>query len=196
MLSKSLIQLSVDGQVCVPSLLFDLRSLVELMKIIKTSFKRSHACIATFSAPKPTPLLTQASAGDSWTLTASLGQSLVGSLLLSPGSRCAQGFVCALQESASPIPCNFWWLYGRVNGNLLQQGLCHTQVCCTQSPCPCSRPLLACTSTGDSQTLKRRSGSVSMESPGAHKVLLEPSKRLWWVWVLILNATSPLLPSC
>ena len=123
MLSKSLIQLSVDGQVCVPSLLFDLRSLVELMKIIKTSFKRSHACIATFSAPKPTPLLTQASAGDSWTLTASLGQSLVGSLLLSPGSRCAQGFVCALQESASPIPCNFWWLYGRVNGNL-QESSC------------------------------------------------------------------------
>ena len=33
-------------------------------------------------------------------------------------------------------------LYGGVNGNLLQEGLCHTQVCCTQSPCPCSRPLL------------------------------------------------------
>ena len=195
MLSKSLIQLSVDGQGCVPSLLFDLRSLVELMKIIET-FKRSHACIATFSAPKPTPLQTQTSAGDSWTLTASLGQSLVGSLLLSPGSRCAQGFVCALQESASPVPCNFWWLYGRVNGNLLQQGLCHTQVCCTQSPCPCSRPLLARTSTGDSQTLKHRSGSVSMEPPGAHKVLLEPSEHLWWVWVLILNVTLPLLPSC
>ena len=26
-------------------------------------------------------------------------------------------------------------LYGGVNGDLLQEGLCHTQVCCTQSPC-------------------------------------------------------------
>ena len=33
---------------------------------------------------------------------ASLVQSLVGSLLLSPGSWCAQGFVCALQESLFP----------------------------------------------------------------------------------------------
>ena len=82
------------------------------MKIIATSFKRSHARTDTFSAPKAAPLPTQASAEDSWTLTASLGQSLVGSLLLSPGSRCTQGFVCALQESDSPVLCNFWWLYG------------------------------------------------------------------------------------
>ena len=34
-----------------------------------------------------------------------------------------------------------------------------------------------------------------MESPVAHKVLFEPSKCLWWVWGLILNAISPLLPS-
>ena len=34
--------------------------------------------------------------GHSW---ASLGQSLVESQLLSPGSWCGQGFVCALQES-------------------------------------------------------------------------------------------------
>ena len=31
----------------------------------------------------------------------SLGQSLLGSLLLSPGSWCTQGFVCAFQESVS-----------------------------------------------------------------------------------------------
>ena len=34
---------------------------------------------------------------------ASLAQSLVGSLLLSPRSWCTQGFVCALQESVSPV---------------------------------------------------------------------------------------------
>ena len=82
---------------------------------------------------------------------ASLRQSLVGSLLLSPGSWCAQGFVCALQESVFPVLCKFSWLYGGVNGYLLQKGLCHTQVCCTQSPCPCGRPLLTHTST---ETLK------------------------------------------
>ena len=41
-----------------------------------------------------------------------------------------------------------------------------------RSPCPCSRPLLTRTSTGDTQTLKGRSGSVSVESPGAQKILL------------------------
>ena len=47
----------------------------------------------------------------------------------------------------------------------------------TQSPCPCSRPLLTRTSTGDTQTLKGRSGSVSVGplGPGSHKVLFEPS---------------------
>ena len=83
---------------------------------------------------------------------ASLGQSLWGSLLLCPGSWCAQGFVCALQESISPVLCMFWRLYGGVNGDLLQEDLCHAQGYCTQSPWPCSRPLLTCTSAGDIQT--------------------------------------------
>ena len=43
-----------------------------------------------------------------------------------------------------------------VNSNLLQEGLCHRvhdQGSCTQSPCPCGRPLLTHRpSTGDTQT--------------------------------------------
>ena len=85
------------------------------------------------------------------------------------------------KESVSPVLCKFYWLYGGVNGNLLQEGLCHTQVCCTQSPFPCSRPLLTHTSAGDTQTLKGRSGSVFVESPGVHKVLFELSEHFWWV---------------
>ena len=69
------------------------------------------------SVPLTLHQATHASTRHSW---ASLGQSLVGSLLLSPGSWCTQTFVCALQESVSPILCTFWWLYGGVNGNLLQ----------------------------------------------------------------------------
>ena len=102
---------------------------------------------------------------------ASLGQSFVGSLLLSSGSWCTQGFVCALQESVSSVLYKFCQLYGGVNGDLLQESLCHTQVCCTQSPCSCGRPLLTHTSAGDTQTqfcLSLCGGS------GAHKVYLSP----------------------
>ena len=54
MLSKSLIQYSVDGWGCVPSLLFSWgQTMVEVMKIMATSFKRSHARTATLSAPNP-----------------------------------------------------------------------------------------------------------------------------------------------
>ena len=125
---------------------------------------------------------------------ASLGQSLVWSLLLSPGSWCAQAFVCALQEPVSPVLCKFWRLYGGVDSDLLQEGLCHTQVYYTQSPYPCSRPLLTRTSSGDTQTqfwlsLCEVSGSWCAQG------LFEPSEHLWRVWGLILNAFSPLLLS-
>ena len=83
------------------------------MKIMATSFRRSHAGTAAL-CPQPCsrPMLTHACTRDSWTLTASLRQSLVGSLLLSPGSWCTQGSICALQESVSPVLGKFWWLYG------------------------------------------------------------------------------------
>ena len=158
------------------------------MKIMATSFKRSHACTATLTVPNPAaghhqpkPLLE--TPGHSW---ASLGQSLVESLLPSPGSSCAQSFVCALHMSVSPVLCKFWQFCGVSNGDLLQQGLCHTQVYCTQSPCPCISPL--------QETLKHSSVSVSVGSlgPGAHKVCLSP---VGISASLILNTNSCLLPS-
>ena len=51
-----------------------------------------------------------------------------------------------------PVVYKFWQLYGGVNGGILQKGLCHTHVCCTQSSCPYSRPPPTGTSTGDAQT--------------------------------------------
>ena len=52
----------------------------------------------------------------------------------------------------------------------------------TQSPFPSSRSMLTCTSTGDIQTLKGRSGSVSVGSPGAQcfvpKLIQDWGKRL------------------
>ena len=84
---------------------------------------------------------------------------------------------------------------GGVNGNLLQKGLCHTQLCCTQSPCPCIRPLLTGTFAGGTHTqfwfsLHGVSGSWCTQD------LFEPSEHVWWVRCLILNVISPLLPSC
>ena len=103
---KSLIQFSVDGQGCVPSLLFDLRpkygrgneNNMRFHKVRYPSFKRSPAGTAALSAPDPVaghhqPMPLPETPGHSW---ASLGQSLVASLLLSPGSWHAQDFVCTL----------------------------------------------------------------------------------------------------
>jgi len=122
------------------------------MKIMVTSFKRSHAH-TTLSVPQLCirPLPTNTSIRDFSTLMVRSGSFSCGSLLLSPGSWCTQGSVCALQESVSPVLCKFWWLYGRVNGDLLQEGLCYSQVFCTQMPCPCGRPLLTYVSVGDTQ---------------------------------------------
>ena len=108
-LSKSLIKLLnfllMEGAVFTPCCLTWDQTMVEIMKTMATSFKRSCACTAAFSTPdlaaghcQSRPLLE--TPGHS---QASLGQSLLGSLLFSPGSWCTQGFVCALQESVSPV---------------------------------------------------------------------------------------------
>ena len=82
------------------------QTMVKIMRIMVTSFTRSHAWTAAFSTPKsaaghywPTPL--PQTPGHSW---ASLGQSFVGSLLLSSGSWCAQGF---FEPSKSLFPQSY-----------------------------------------------------------------------------------------
>ena len=103
MFSKSLIQFSVDRWGCVASLLFDLKpNYGGSNEDNATSFKRSQPCWAQFPRPynhhRPMPPLE--TPGHSCT---SLGQSLVGSLLLSPGSWCTQFCFCPLRV-CFPIP--------------------------------------------------------------------------------------------
>ena len=103
-----------------------------------------------------------------------------GSLFLSPGFWCTR-FCCACQKSISQVVCKFWQLCGGVNGDFLQEDLCHTH---TQSPCPCGRPLPTHTSTGDAQTqfcLSLCEVHVSWCTQG----LFEPSEHLWQEWCLI-----------
>ena len=104
MISKSLIQFSVEGWGHAPYLLFTWgQTVVQVEKIMLTSFKMSHAHTVRVSAPyyasdncRPTgPLETPR---HSW---ASLGLSLVGSLFLSSGAWYAWDSVCALQEAIS-----------------------------------------------------------------------------------------------
>ena len=115
MLSKSLIQFSVDVPGCVPSLLFDLRPNYgggnEDKGDLLQKVPCTHCCTQC-RWPCSRPPLTHALLETPGHSGASLGQSFVGSLLLSPRSWCTLGFVCALQESVSPVLCKFRQLYG------------------------------------------------------------------------------------
>ena len=114
--------------------------------------------------------------GKTIALTRQIFVGKVMSLLFNMLSRLVIAFL--FLKVCFPVLCKFWRLYGGVNGDLFQEGLCHTQVYCTQSPCPCSSPLLTHTSTGDTQThfcrsLCRVSGSRCTQG------LFEPSEHLW-----------------
>ena len=96
--------------------------MAEVMKIMGTAFKRCRACTAPLGTLNPAAAHCQPTPPPETPghPQASLGPSLMGSLLLSPGFWWAQGFVCALQESVSPALCKFWQLYGGLNDDLME----------------------------------------------------------------------------
>ena len=96
----------MGGAVCPPCWLTWGQTMVEVMKIMATSLKRSHADTAALSAPNP-------AAGHSWPTPlpetpehsqVTRCQSLVGSLLLSSGSCCTQVFFVP-SKSLFPQSC-------------------------------------------------------------------------------------------
>ena len=109
-------------------------------------------CYTQCPQPCIRPLLTHTSARDSWTLTSKSGSVSCGVSAPFFWVLLRTKFCLCLTRVCFPVLCKFWQLYGGVNGNLLQEGLCRTKVCCTQSPCPCGSPLLTRTSTGATQT--------------------------------------------
>ena len=121
--SKSLIQLMGEATFP-PCCLTWGQTMVEVMKIMAPPSKGPLQPFCTqWPQPCSRPLLTHASAGDSWTLMGKSGS--VSSGVTAPFSwvRCTQSSVCALQESVSP-DC--------VSSDSNMVGLCHTQVCCIQ----------------------------------------------------------------
>ena len=149
--------------------------MVEVMKIMVTSFKRSHARTATLSAPNPAaghhqPTPPPETPGHS---QASLGQSLVGSLLLSPGSWCTQGSVCALQESISQSSVSSGSSMVGLMATSSKRAYATPKSAAPRAPVPVAdhhQPV------PPQQTLKHSSVLVSVGSlgPGAHKVCLSP----------------------
>ena len=112
--------------------------------------------------PSIKPPLTHASAGGFLTLLGKSGSVSFGVTAPFSWVLVHTRFCLCPPRVYFPILCKF---YVGVNDNLLQENLRHTQVSCTQSPCPCARPLLTHTSAGDTQTVL--------------------SQSLWGPWVLV-----------
>ena len=103
--------LLMGGAVFPPCCLAWGETMIGVMKVKKTSFRRTYAHTVVFSAPDPAaglcwPMLLLETPGYS---QASLAQSLVRTLLFFPGSWWAQAFVCGLQSQISwgfsvPLP--------------------------------------------------------------------------------------------
>ena len=138
---------------------------------------------------RPPPM--HASAGDFWTLTGKSG--LVSFGITAPFSWVLvhTRFCLCPPRVYFPVWYKFWQFYGRVNGDLLQESLCHTQVGCTQSLCPRSSH----TSTGDAHT-QFCLGLCGVSGSRCSQGLFEPSEHCWQEWGLLLNANLPLLLSC
>ena len=116
---------------------------------------------------------THTSARDSWTVTGKSGSVFCGVAIPFYWVLVHTRFCLCPPRDYFPVLYKFWWLYGGVNGDLLWEGLCYIQVCCTQSRWPCSSPLLTHTSTGNAQTQFYLSLCGSL-GPGVHKVCLSP----------------------
>ena len=189
--SQSIIQFSVFGRGCIPFCYLTWgQTIVEVMMIIATSFKRFHACIAVLSVPTPQqatfdPCLCQRllnTHGHVWVnLLWGHGSFLLGStlhkVLFVPSTSLFP------QSCVSPGGCVV-----RLIATSSKRTLCHTK-----APAPAA---VYCwlTSAGDTQTrfclsLGGISGSWCAQD------LFELSEHLWWyeVWFHVI---LPLLLSC
>ena len=116
-------------------------------------------------SPQPCsrPPPTHASTGDIWTILGKFVSIFCGVIAPLSWVLVHTSFCLCPSRVYFPVLCKFWQLCGGVDDDLLQEGLCHTQVCCTQSPCPC----------GADPYLHRRCLNTVL------------SQYLWGPWVLV-----------
>ena len=152
---------------------------------------------AALSAPqtctRPPP--THASTRDSWTLMGKSGSISCGVTAPFSWILVHTRFCLCSPRVCFPSHVSSGSSTVGLMAHLLQEGLCHTQVYWTQSPCPCSSPLLIYTSSRDTQTQVYLS-LCGISGSWCTQGMFEPSEHLWQVWGLTLNVILPLLPSC
>ena len=166
---------------------------VEVMKIMVTSFSRSHACTAALSAPSPAagprpptpPQRPLGTPGQVW-VSLSWGHC---PFLLGPGV-----------HKVLFVPSKSLFAQSCVSsgGSVVTSS---KRACVTPRSTAPRAPAIGAGHScpvppQETLTLKGRSGSDSVASPGEHKVLLEPSECRWQEWGLVPNVILPLLPSC
>ena len=106
-----------------------------------------------------------------------------------PGSWCTR-FCCALQESISQ---SYISSGGFIVGLMATSSKRTYAIQTPRAPVPAADH--CSTSTGDAQTQFCLS-LCGISGSWCAQALFEPSEHLWQEWGLILNANSPLLPSC
>ena len=157
MLSKSLIQFSVDNFLCSLPVIYlgpnygggneNGPSKGPMQALL-------HSVPPTLQQPTAKPFLHQRlldTHGPVW-VSVLWGHC---SFLLGPG---AHKVFFVPSKSLFPVLCKFWRLSGGVNGDLLQEGLCHTQVCFHPEPLPQQQ------STADLYLHMRHSNTVLSQS--------------------------------
>ena len=169
----------MGGAVFPPCCLAWGQTMVGVMMAMVTSFRRTCADTVVFSSPDTAaghcwPAPPPETPGHSW---ASLGQSLLGSLLLSPGSWCIQGFVCALQESVSQSYVSSGGSMVGLMATSSKRAYAIPKSAAPRVPVPVE---VHCWPGPPQEMLKHSSVSVSGSlglgslGPGAHKVCLSP----------------------
>ena len=164
MLRKCLIPFSIDGWGCVSFLLFTWgQTMVEVMKIMVTSFKRSQACTTILSASDPAaghhrPTPPPETPRHSWQVwvsllwvTAPFSWVSVHKLLLCP------------LRVRSPVLCKFWGLSGGLMATSSKSTYATPRSAAPRAPGPAAGH---CWPAPPQETLTHGSVSVSVGPPG------------------------------
>ena len=126
----------MGGAVFPPCYLTWGQTMVEVMKIMATSFKRLHASTATLSVPNPAAGHRRPTPQPETLEYSQTSLDLVRSLLLCPGTLYAQSSVCALPESVSPVLCKFWQLYSVLMATSSKRAYAIPRSAATRAPAP------------------------------------------------------------